>query len=231
MLTLWQESRAWLRRRRLTRRRAAFEAIERTGAVFVHIPKCAGKAVVTSLYGIGEHDWFGHAPIEFYRSVLGPAAFSRAFKFAVMRDPVARCLSAYLFARRGGFGRRWQQGLAPRLAGTDFAQFVTGGLLEELAQDDLVFGPQCRFLQLRDGSLGVDRVYDLSGFAGQFRALPVKWTASPELKKVNAAPEGDRQPVIEPQIEARIREIYRADYALLESLGLTDRVSEAAARP
>jgi hypothetical protein len=72
--------------------------IER-GCLFVHIPKCAGVAVSRALFGgLGG----GHLPVAHYQLMFDAAQYARHFKFAVVRNPYDRLLSAYRFLAGGG---------------------------------------------------------------------------------------------------------------------------------
>ena len=70
---------------------------DKDGLAFVHIPKTGGTAISTALYGIE----LGHLTWQTIRTI-SPAKFERWFKFAVVRDPVDRFLSAYSYLARGG---------------------------------------------------------------------------------------------------------------------------------
>ena len=216
--SIFQEIRGISRWRsiRRTEQATALDRILETNAVFVHIPKCGGKSVVFDLYGLSEHDWFGHAGISFYKSLLGPSRFRKAFKFAFIRDPIARCLSGFKFRKRGGFGLDNDKTMASELVGLSFEEFVLSGRLSEMVAKDVVFMQQAPFLYLWDGTLGVDRVCFFENFDKELRSLPLK------LKKttpshMNASP---REPEWELSMATRhmISNIYAQDYQLISRI-------------
>jgi hypothetical protein len=131
------------RMRRWRRYRAA-------GVVFVHVPKAAGSSIATLLYrGRLGH----HAARALMRE--DPAGWATLEKFAVVREPVARFLSAYAFALGGGTPEgavRWR----PEYERPEFRD-VNAFVLDYLAhgpilEKDVVFWPQSHFV--RDGSGG-----------------------------------------------------------------------------
>jgi hypothetical protein len=214
-----RELRSALRRREIRRqgRGLALDRVLETGAVFVHVPKCGGKSVVRDIYGLAEHEWFGHAGIGFYQALLGPRRFASAFKFAFLRDPVSRCRSGFAFRQRGGFGLPEDLALQPELEGLNFERFVMDGALEAFARKDVVFGPQAPRILLPDGRIGVDRICAFENFAEEMRDLPVPHRLEAP-SHLNAAP---RAPAAPPpaEVRRRIAEIYEQDYRVLAGLG------------
>lgn len=79
------------------KRRGRLEAIRQAGVLFVHVPKNAGMAISTALYG----RQVKHASIRYYARAA-PDLLRDLDSVAVIRDPVERFLSAYDYARAGG---------------------------------------------------------------------------------------------------------------------------------
>src|SRR5262245_10579050 len=73
------------------------EFFDATRSIFVHVPKAAGTSVSLALYGMQ----VGHRTWREWRE-LNPRKFNTYFKFAVVRDPIARFASAFYFLRGGG---------------------------------------------------------------------------------------------------------------------------------
>jgi sulfotransferase famil protein len=78
----------------------AVQAFDRLRCIFIHIPKTAGMSVVESLFGAGRAL---HKSIVDYKMVLTKAEFEAYFKFAFVRNPWDRALSAYTFLQQGGY--------------------------------------------------------------------------------------------------------------------------------
>lgn len=213
-----REVRGALRRRKIrtTPVAKALDRIFETNMVFVHVPKCGGKSVVRDVYGLAEHDWFGHAGISFYRAILGPKRFNAAFKFAFLRDPVGRCLSGFKFRQRGGFQSPPELAYQNELDSRTFEDFVLGGKLNEFAQKDIVFEPQTPLLLLPSGALGVDRICRFENFEVEVRNLPID-RKNGEVARVNASPKAS-PPDINADVRAKIADIYAQDYDFIAKL-------------
>ncbi|MEM9795540.1 MAG: hypothetical protein AAF919_03565 [Pseudomonadota bacterium] len=197
---------------------AALEAILRTEKVFVHIPKCGGKSVIRDLYGLPEHDWFGHAEAPFYEQLLGPSRFAAFHSFTFMRDPVDRCRSAFEFYRTGGFQRPAALKLAAQLEPYDFVSFAMSDLLADLVTWQVVFRPQAPRLMLADGRLGVDRIYDFAAFGAALNRLTGRAEDTP-VAHVNASQPYKRAPIPE-AVTKRLHDLYREDVILMQAHGL-----------
>src|ERR1700744_4914043 len=75
-----------------------FPASVRAGApVFVHIARNGGTSISSALYG----ETIGHFTVEFFHKIA-TAANINITTFAVLRDPVDRCVSAFNFISAGG---------------------------------------------------------------------------------------------------------------------------------
>jgi hypothetical protein len=88
--------------------------VRELNCLFLHVPKTAGSAVECWLAGAQLNDGmadyerlFGfepgrdlnlhHATPTLAREIIGPVAFDNSFRFAVVRNPYARAISAYFY--------------------------------------------------------------------------------------------------------------------------------------
>jgi hypothetical protein len=132
--------------------------IER-GIVFIHVPKAAGTSINQALYG----RFMGHArAVDIER--WGSARLRALPRFAVVRNPWDRLLSAYRFARRGS-------GIGEQVAGMHkpaqyhvpefgtFERFVEEWLApRDPGRLDGVFQPQSNYVHGQAGQLLVDHL-------------------------------------------------------------------------
>ncbi len=117
----------------------------RAGVVFVHVPKAAGSSIATAIYG----GRLGHHPAH---ALMGesPSSWTTLEKFAVVREPMARFLSAYVYALSAGTGQgaiRWRADYG-NPAYRDVNAFVREYLVHgDIFEKDLVFWPQSHFVR------------------------------------------------------------------------------------
>ena len=214
MLHIIKELKAMQRRNRVRKgpNASALAAIMRNNALFIHIPKCGGKSIIHDIYGLAQHDHFGHATIRYYKALLGPRRFEDVFRFALVRDPIERAVSGYNFYKAGGFGGPNSQ-LRIYKDAISFDQFVADGHLEERSRVDVVFRPQSHFLTDHDGCLATDRVYDFADFDAAICDIRTK-CGMPQLdqtSKINITPHKHTTQII-PQTARKVRTIYQVDY-------------------
>lgn len=151
-------------------------AFDRHRCIFVHIPKCAGISVGRSLFG----EYGGsHLGIPTYQMIYSKAEFDAYFKFAFVRNPWDRVLSAYRYM--GAVYSRYvdEYGTVPRPESyadasedlrtklstkfevntyDDFEAFVTDWITPQNLRVHEHFRPQHRFVCSPDGKLQLDYV-------------------------------------------------------------------------
>ncbi|KPP83954.1 MAG: Sulfotransferase family [Rhodobacteraceae bacterium HLUCCA08] len=207
-----KEAAAFRRRRALPDavRSGALQAILDRRAIFVHVPKCGGKTVITNFYGLPQHDWFGHAKPGFYEALLGPSRYRDFFKFVLVRDPVDRCRSGFHFAQAGGFGTQREQAFGRELSALSFEAFVLDGHLTRWIGRNVVFQPQHPFVADEDGVLLVDKLYRLERVCELFTDLGLDAEATSHENRADY----EKRPV-PADVAAAIRDVYRRDYEVL----------------
>lgn len=194
------------------RRRKAFW--DKEGLLFIHVPKAAGTSISRALYGRS----LGHFYASDIRAAM-PGSFDRWFKFALVRNPWARLLSAYEFARAGrtasaGVFRHEAYLRDPRFA--SFERFVMEWLPQaDLDSEDNIFREQWRYLCDLDGNLIVDhvgRVEEIDATVELIsRRLGRKITVGRD--NVLGSGEGYRERYTA-EMARRVRDIYRLDIRL-----------------
>ena len=152
---------------------------------FIHIPKCAGTSVSFALYGTQAP----HVSVQDLRRFY-PHQSAGWQRFAVVRDPMERFVSAANFVAAGGIHPATARFRDLYLEdASDLNKFVRRSLnhYAESPLSDVLFRPQTSFLLLENGDLDVDWLLD-------YRALGVGLKAvvgnQVDLPRLNA---GDKK--------------------------------------
>jgi hypothetical protein len=185
--------------RRLQARRAQLlPDFDRYRCIFVHLPKCAGLSISSSLFG---NRGVGHMPMAYYWFLFPPRDFRAYFKFTFVRNPWDRLVSAFHFLRDGGLGKedrqwfsRWGTEFTDDEAWArehlsayrDFEDFVLRGLGRPEVARGMHFAPQRSFLSLpwRSG-LPIDFVGRFEELERDFTVVAKRLQVSPDLAFIN----------------------------------------------
>lgn len=196
---------------------------QKAGVIFIHIPKNAGSSINEALYG----QFMGHIPAGLIRR-LSPQSYAELPSFALLRDPVARCRSAYEFAKAGlGTGdgviagmHRPEQYAIPEFK--SFERFVSEWLpRQDLAKADPVFRPQCSYICDSSGKVIVSRLGSVENVAGIEIWLSETLGRTVVIGHTNRTPTPKKQAGANSATETIIRQIYKQDYALSEQAEIT----------
>jgi hypothetical protein len=184
----------------------------RDAALFIHVPKCAGSALLDAWLGFQT----GHVTAAAYRTA-NPTFYDSAYVFTFVRDPLARFISAYDHIQTGDL---WDylptmKKLLDREGGT------VAEVAERLAPGSEVltlpwFAPQHTFLEIRD-RLAVNRVFKTESFASDLEVIQ----AETSIRFRTPAPVNRRgEPAAAPADRlgaaavANLRRIYARDFTL-----------------
>ena len=202
-----------LRRRRTARAfRLVPRQFRRDGVIFIHVPKCAGSALLDAYLGYQT----GHVTAAEYRDA-DPDLFDRAFVFAFVRDPVARFVSAYDHVQTDDL---WDYLPDMRTVINRHGRALTE-VAERLQPDaELLalpwFTPQHMFLEIR-GRLAVNRVFKTESFATDLEVIRAETTLHLRpLAPINRRSDGGQSPAerLGPAAVANLRRIYSRDCTL-----------------
>lgn len=193
--------------------------------VFVHVPRVAGTSIGSALYAT---HCVHHHSIRFYRAV-DPQMFAASRSFALLRDPFDRFLSAFFFVRAGG---TQTCRLSDVFVGQtrhihtvdDYLDFLEG---KDPLQLDFVMRPQSWFVcDLKTGAPLVDDLF----VYGEDDAALSRYLAPHGIAGLPWLNRGLRLPLaLSPAQRARIRALYAADFALLDSVRRNRRLDPCAA--
>jgi len=194
------------------KRRQRLALVRRARTLFIHIPKNAGTSVSHALYG----EQIKHATIRYYGKVARRMLWNTT-SFAILRDPVARFLSAFNYARNGGSA---DVGIAAPFRDRYMAFQSVDDALDHLEgaadiyQIDHIFRPQSWYITDRAGKVMVDRLFMVEEFDRVRRFLALRQV--PEVPHLNHIEEPPAE-LSETQI-ARIRRFYARDFELVQAL-------------
>ncbi len=184
-----------------------------TGVLFIHVPKAAGTSISQALYG----RFMGHmraADVERW----GSAQVRVLPRFAVVRNPWDRLVSAYRFAKRGsGIGgivagiRNPEQYRVPEFE--NFERFVREWLApRDVRKLDGVFQPQWPFVCQANKQVMVDHVGRFEKLEQTHAFLEATLRRKLRFHRQNlSGPEIDYRSLYTPALAAAVRDIYSED--------------------
>ena len=154
--------------------------------IFVHIPKTAGISVCQALFGcLGG----GHLAARTYQVIFGTEHYNQYFKFAFVRNPWDRLLSAYTFLKKGGFNEHDQVWARQHLGKFEnFNNFVKDGLTPSNIYQKLHFIPQWEYVVDRSGKVNLDYIGRFETLEKDFELLTTSLGVSASLPKTNTSP-------------------------------------------
>ena len=210
--TVYRSLPSGFQRRVLVARRAPLW-IE-AGIVFIHVPKAAGTAINEALYG----RFMGHVRASDIERWGSPAL--RALpRFAIVRNPWDRLVSAYRFVKRGGgIGgphagrvRRAGQYRVPQF--DTFERFVREWLTgRDLAKLDPVFHPQSLYVCGANSDLLVDHLGHYEDLEATYAYLRERLPSLPQFAHSNRSGEAvDYRTFYTPQLAEIAASIYADD--------------------
>jgi len=153
------------------------------GGIFIHVPKAAGISISRSLYGIST----GHYTAQTYKRISAKE-FSKYFKFAFVRNPWDRAVSAYTFVKQGGtkFVQPTKSDIYASGIFDDFDTFLFDWLqYQNLLEIDVVFAPQYHFICDDDDQLLVDYVGKMETLESDIIKISEKLGRPIDIKHLN----------------------------------------------
>lgn len=204
-----QRSPMWLRYRLMDLRgRGEYSYYaDRFKCIFIHVPKVAGTSIAQTLFGQGSR----HVPYYEYKVANG-WKFRRYFKFAFVRNPWDRLVSAFFFLRKGGLSepdRLWS--MNNLAAFDDFESFVMGWLSRESVQAWVHFKPQHYWICDREQTVMVDFVGRYESIGSDFKLVADRLGCSRSLPLVNQSNHRHYSAYYSPEMRRKVAAVYRED--------------------
>lgn len=178
-------------------------------ALFIHVPKSAGRSIVRGLFDVKSVE---HAPAEWYQQ-LDPDKFDRYFKFTFVRNPWDRAVSAYTYLSRGGSAASEEDALwSPFVNGFEsFDAFVCQWMSPDNIMRNALFTPQVVFLKDMFGQLSMDFVGRFENLERDFRQVAQRLQVNGELPHLNQSRSQAYQGFYTEQSRDMVAELYSED--------------------
>lgn len=188
---------------------------ERHQAIFIHIPKTGGISIKKALFGLTAGR---HISALTFRRVYGPQLFNAFYKFAFVRNPWDRLVSAYFFLQKGGMHSDDQYFAAKHLAKLDtFERFVHEGLERRAILQWVHFRPQSDWVTI-DGQLATDFIGRLETIEQDYEVVRTRLGIGDALPKANQSKHKDYRTYFTPEMVDIVANVYRSD---IERFGYT----------
>lgn len=152
-----------------TREGYSFTKFHEYKCIYVHIPKCGGISISNTLFGnLGG----GHLPLKHFQLLFTTDQFESYFKFAIVRNPWDRLVSAYLFLKKGGINEKdrvWaEQNLGEYKT---FEEFVKNWMVQKHALKQLHFKPQVEYIYDNRNNLLTDFLGRFENFENSYKEI------------------------------------------------------------
>lgn len=200
---------------RLLKGKAFYQkCFQRHEALFIHVPKSAGRSVVRGLFDVKSVE---HAPAHWYQQ-LDPDRFDRYFKFTFVRNPWDRAVSAYTYLLQGGSAASDEDRLWSAFVKQfeSFDEFACHWLTPENAMRNALFTPQVVYLEDIFGELAMDFVGRFETLEDDFRTVANRLGVDGQLPHLNKSRSTPFQAFYTDRSRQRVAEVYAADIAAFD---------------
>ena len=178
-----------------------------TKSIFIHVPKVAGTSMANALYG--EDPW--HYRIRDY-AYLGHRRLEKYFKFAFVRNPYERLLSAYLYSFIQ-IERHPTTSVAFIARYDDFSDFVMNWITETNVTEHYFFYPQCDYLSdPHSDTFAVDFIGRLETIVEDFEFVKRRLGVNVQLEKANVSKSASLSDYYSKETAQRVAKVYAKDF-------------------
>ena len=176
-------------------------------ALFIHVPKSAGRSVVRGLFDVKSVE---HAPAAWYQQ-LDAERFARYYKFTFVRNPWDRAVSAYTYLYKGGSAASDEDSQWSAFVGSydSFDAFICDWLSEENTLRNALFTPQVVFLKDIFGRIDMDFIGRFENLQADFAQVAKTLGVDAQLPHLNQSRSEDFRSFY----TARSRELVASVYA------------------
>ncbi len=195
---------------RVLKGRAIYQpCFDRHEALFIHVPKSAGRSVVRGLFDVKSVE---HAPAAWYQQ-LDAQRFDRYFKFTFVRNPWDRAVSAYTYLGKGGSAASAEDGQWADFVNSydAFDDFILDWLSEENALRNALFTPQVIFLKDIFGRIDMDFVGRFETLQADFDTVARRLGVDAQLPHLNQSRSQDFRTFYTRDSRERVARVYAED--------------------
>ncbi|WP_263079367.1 sulfotransferase family protein [Endozoicomonas sp. Mp262] len=180
--------------------------------IFVHIPKTAGTSLQKTLFNFTHT---GHLRWDEYEA-YDKKKFSKYYKFAFVRNPWDRVVSAYEYLKSGGRNESDKAWSEKNLAKyTSFESFINSWLTEENILTWNHFVPQSNFIFDTNDNLKVDFLGRFETLNCDFKILSEKLGGYRSLENINKSKRKAYKDYYSKTTKDKIAKLYGRDVELL----------------
>lgn len=180
--------------------------------IFVHVPKAAGTSIEKHLRKTDKDVVGGHTTALAYRRKY-PEEFATYFKFAVVRDPVDRFVSAYSYLKQMAVHAALNNQIVHNCE--SMGHFVEKAQASPKILTDIVhLMPQHQFVCDQKGEILVDSVFRYENLENAWREICKRIGIPPDpLAKLNPSRRVAKEEITE-DVVSLVRGVYARDYEI-----------------
>jgi hypothetical protein len=200
---------------RILKGRAHYQpCFDRHRALFIHVPKSAGRSIVRGLFDVRSVE---HAPADWYQ-LLDSEKFDAYFKFTFVRNPWDRAVSAYTYLLQGGSAasvedRQWSRFVS---GFENFDDFARNWLTPDNVMRYALFTPQVEFLKNRFGQIDMDFIGRFETLADDFATVAKRLGVDATLPHINSSRDRGYQDFYSEASHDAVARAYAEDIASLD---------------
>lgn len=192
--------------------------------IFVHVPRTGGTSIAEALFQEGAR---GHIPLYVFRT-FDPARYDRYFKFAFVRNPYGRLVSAFHQVKNNAPNPRTQQWAETHLDGVDSFRSFLQRLAESATFRWTVtsmdhFRPQWEFLTV-NGAIDVDYLGRFEQIESDFEKIAERLHLEEQLPHRNQSSHRSYHWYYQDKQTNVVERMYRRDF---ERLGYSPELESA----
>jgi Sulfotransferase family len=181
-------------------------------AIFVHVPKCAGDSISLTLFG----NFSGsHTTLTEYIYFLDPQRVASYFKFAIVRNPWDRLVSAFHYLKSGGWDEEDRDWFNSELGHfKDFDEFVRVWLNKDNIWKRVYLRPQYHFVIEDHRKIEMDFIGLFENLEEDFRHITNRLGVECTLSQTNKSKHKDYKEYYDDETRKIVANVYDIDIEL-----------------